>query len=166
VALFTIGHSNHSIERFLALLTEQGVEVLIDVRSHPGSRFNPQFNQKRLEASLAEVGIEYHWMGHHLGGRGSVRVGVPEFVRGMDEVLTLAAQHNVVITCSEAKPQDCHRTSKLLAWVHRERPGVVAQHIIPAPESGARLVNTAEFQRGLAPKLLWWELDDRGRYGR
>jgi uncharacterized protein (DUF488 family) len=166
VALFTIGHSNHPIERFLALLAEHGIEVLVDVRSYPGSRFNPQFNRKRLEESLAEVGIEYRWMGRHLGGRGDVSVESPEFARDMDVVIALAAEWNVVITCSEAKPESCHRTSKLMAWVNRERPGVGAQHIVPLPEQGSQVVNAAEFEQGLAPKLLWWELDERGMHGR
>ena len=164
--LFTIGHSNHPIERFLTLLAEHGIEVLVDVRSYPGSRFNPQFGQARLEASLAEAGIAYRWLGGTLGGRGGVSVTAPEFVRDMDAVLALAAERNVVIACSEAKPQSCHRTSKLMAWAHRERPGVRARHIVPLPDAGSELLDTVAFQQGLAPRLLWWELDERGRYGR
>ena len=70
------------------------------------------------------------------------------------------------IACSEAKPQSCHRTSKLMAWAHRERPGVRARHIVPLPDAGSELLDTVAFQQGLAPRLLWWELDERGRYGR
>ena len=164
--LYTIGHSNHPIERFLALLAEPGIEVLIDVRSYPGSRYNPQFNRKRLEAALAEQGIEYRWMGGHLGGRDGVSVESPEFVSDMDAVLALAAERNVAITCSEGKPQSCHRASKLMAWVHRERPGTVALHIVPKPNMSSETVNSADFQKTLAPKHLWWELDERGQYGR
>ena len=164
--LFTIGHSNHPIERFLALLSEHEIEILIDARSYPGSQYNPQFNQKRLEASLAPAGTQYRWMGRSLGGRGSVSVASPEFVGDMDAVLSLAAERNTAIACSEAKPQSCHRASKLMAWVHRERPDVKAQHIVPLPEAGSMLLNAAEFESGLAPRLLWWELDERGRYGR
>ncbi len=166
MALFTIGHSNHSIERFLALLAEHEIEVLIDVRSHPGSRFNPQFNQKRLEASLAELGIEYRWMGRHLGGRGGVSAESPNFVRDMDAVLTLAAERNLVIACSEAKPQSCHRTFKLLAWVHRNVSGVVARHIVPLPEDGSELLDSMTLEKGLDPRRLWWELHPVGMYGR
>src|SRR5277367_4220599 len=66
--LLTVGHSNHTIEHFIALLTRHGVTALGDVRSFPRSRFNPQFNRDRLEAALRAHGIGYVFLGDALGG--------------------------------------------------------------------------------------------------
>ena len=67
--LFTIGHSNHSLERFLELLGSQGIEAVIDVRSAPYSRYCPQYNKDALEKSLKAAGIEYIFLGKELGGK-------------------------------------------------------------------------------------------------
>src|SRR5271170_5334057 len=61
--LLTVGHSNHTIEHFIALLTRHGVTALGDVRSFPRSRFNPQFNRDRLEAALRDHAIGYVYLG-------------------------------------------------------------------------------------------------------
>jgi uncharacterized protein (DUF488 family) len=66
--VFTIGHSNHPIDRFIALLAAHGVEALADVRRIPASRYNPQFNQNMLARALREARISYHHM-VSLGGR-------------------------------------------------------------------------------------------------
>ena len=165
MALYTIGHSNHPIERFLVLLAKHEIAVVVDVRSRPGSRYNPQFNRGRLETALSGAGIEYLWRGRFLGGRGDVSVNAPEFARDMDEVLALAREQNVAIACSEGKPQSCHRATKLIAWVHRERPGTAAHHIVPGPKGGSETLDSVPFERNLAPARLWWELHPRGRYG-
>src|SRR5579863_10217190 len=68
-AIYTIGHSNHPIETFLSLLKQHEIQGVVDTRSHPHSRFNPQFNRRALEASLAGEGINYEFMGESLGGR-------------------------------------------------------------------------------------------------
>ena len=67
--VLTIGHSNHSTERFLALLLERGVDEVVDVRSSPFSRFTPQFNHDALGDALHEAGIDYVFLGGELGGR-------------------------------------------------------------------------------------------------
>src|SRR5688500_15964772 len=69
IRVFTVGHSTHPIEHFLALLQQHGIEVLADVRSTPFSRFNPQFNRERLAQSLATAGIRYEFLGEELGAR-------------------------------------------------------------------------------------------------
>ena len=69
--LFTIGHSTHPLDRFLALLAQHRIELVADIRRFPGSRNYPQFNRDGLTASLPEAGIEYHWLAA-LGGRGPV----------------------------------------------------------------------------------------------
>ena len=67
--VFTIGHSNHPAEAFLGLLLQHGIEEVVDVRSSPHSRFNPQFNRKALRTALTEAGVGYVFMGAELGGR-------------------------------------------------------------------------------------------------
>ena len=69
LSVFTIGHSNHPAEVFLRLLLQHGIEEIVDVRSSPHSRYNPQFNRKALQAVLAEAGVGYVFMGAELGGR-------------------------------------------------------------------------------------------------
>src|SRR5262245_20434636 len=69
IGVFTIGHSNHPIDRFLDLLKRNSVEVVADVRSHPHSRYSPQFNRLALEEALRAVGVRYVYLGRELGGR-------------------------------------------------------------------------------------------------
>jgi uncharacterized protein (DUF488 family) len=121
--LYTIGHSNHSEEKFLALLQQHQIEVLVDVRSQPASRYNPQFNEGQLKRSLQAAGIRYLFMGDSLGGR---PVGdeffddeghalyhrmakSPVFLAGIERLERGAAQHRVAIMCSEEDPAICHR---------------------------------------------------------
>jgi uncharacterized protein (DUF488 family) len=111
-ALLTIGHSNHPIDHFLALLTRHGVTALGDVRSFPRSRFNPQFNRDRLEASLKGVGIGYVHLGEALGGmRGDFGAiaRLPSFAAGLERVREGATRHRIALMCAEKDPLDCHR---------------------------------------------------------
>jgi uncharacterized protein (DUF488 family) len=66
--IWTIGHGTRPVEELTSMLGRAGVELLIDVRAHPGSRRHPQFNRVALESSLAERGIGYQWEGTALGG--------------------------------------------------------------------------------------------------
>lgn len=121
--IFTIGHSTHSAEAFLALLRQHGIEALADVRSSPFSRFNPQFNRGELEQSLKAVGIRYVFLGKELGARsedrscylnGRVQYGLLAktalFQSGLDRVLQGAAKYRVTLMCAEKEPLECHRT--------------------------------------------------------
>ena len=67
--LFTVGHSNLSIDAFIALLQQHGITAVGDVRSHPYSRFLPHFNQSALKAALLSAGIRYVFLGQELGAR-------------------------------------------------------------------------------------------------
>jgi uncharacterized protein (DUF488 family) len=141
--LFTIGHSNMSIEAFLELLHRHGVEVLVDVRTAPYSRFCPQFNGPELRQAAEASGLGYRFAGQALGGKPPDEAlrgeeGTPDYdkiaatelyeegLRGLEE---LAAACSVAIMCSEADPARCHR-EKLIARSLRGR-GVEVQHIRP-----------------------------------
>lgn len=139
--LFTVGHSNHPIERFLALLKQHSIEVLADVRSTPFSRFNPQFNRGKLEASLREAGIRYDYLGEELGARSKDpahsedgRVSYAKlakssaFQRGLSQLLSETSANRVAMMCAEREPLDCHRT--ILVGREAEKAGATVMHIL------------------------------------
>jgi uncharacterized protein (DUF488 family) len=120
--LFTIGHSNHPIERFLALLRGAAVTAVVDVRSQPSSRRYPWFSAGRLREALARKNISYVPMGDALGGRprdpGLYCDGIadyeamartPEFCAGIDRVMAGLRRFRVCLMCAEREPLDCHR---------------------------------------------------------
>ena len=126
--LFSIGHSNHPIKRFISLLQGADVTVLADVRSYPVSRYAPQFNRDALEKSLEENGIAYLYLGKELGGRARGKISVGDFNRGLDRLLAESARHRVAMMCAERDPLDCHRW----LWLSRElcARGVDVAHIL------------------------------------
>lgn len=140
--LFTIGHGTRKADEFLSLLQKFNIKYLLDVRSRPYSRFNPQYNQKALQQLLEANNITYVFMGDTLGGRpGDASVyGIegkidyrllkekPYFKTGIERVKTaLHKDLDVAVMCSERKPSDCHR-SKLIGEV-LITDGVVLHHI-------------------------------------
>jgi uncharacterized protein (DUF488 family) len=114
--IYTVGHSNHEIEDFLALLDRHAVELLIDVRSSPYSRYVPQANRESLARSLEAAGITYCWMGDRLGGKPQgvvadhdrLRVS-SSFEQGITALLAQAAERRTAIMCSEGDHRHCHR---------------------------------------------------------
>src|SRR5215470_12735777 len=121
--LFTIGHSNHSIERFLELARGAGITAIADVRSTPASRRYPWFNQARLAPQLAAEGIAYVALGEALGGRPrdprlyrddgvvdyAAMARTDEFRAGLDRVAEGTRRYRVCLMCAEREPLDCHR---------------------------------------------------------
>ncbi len=125
--IYTIGHSNHEADAFVALLRQHGIELLVDVRSSPYSRYVPQANRETLARALEAAGITYRWRGDRLGGKPSTHpegVGPgpegeiadydelrasPAFRQGLAELLTLAAGRRTAIMCSEGDHRQCHR---------------------------------------------------------
>ena len=145
--VLTIGHSTHDIEAFIALLEGAGAEHVADVRRFPSSRRLPHFNQPALEASLADRGIGYSWLGEELGGRrksdpasrnGGWEVdafrayadfmATPEFERGILALEELAGERRTAFMCAEGPWWRCHR--RLVAdamLVH----GWEVEHVMP-----------------------------------
>ncbi|HET9727951.1 MAG TPA: DUF488 domain-containing protein [Acidimicrobiia bacterium] len=129
--IFTVGHGTLNADAFVALLEGAAITCVADVRSFPGSRHNPQFRRENMEHWVADAGIEYLWM-RALGGRrrllGESRhvalrnaafrayadyMGTPEFLSGVDELLTVAQSRPATVMCSETVWWRCHR--RLLA---------------------------------------------------
>lgn len=126
--VLTVGHSTRTIEEFIALLTAHKVKQLVDVRTVPRSRHNPQFNNDPLAVSLREAGIRYLHMGE-LGGlrhpkRDSTNTAwrnlsfrgyadymqTPEFEKALHELMRVAQKRRTAIMCAEAVPWRCHRS--------------------------------------------------------
>ena len=140
--VYTIGHSNHSSEAFLALLRKHGVDEVVDVRSSPASRYYPQFNHGVLSDALERAGIDYVFLGGELGGRPADRSCYDEegrvsyarladtdlFDDGIGRVVRAADERRVAVMCSEKDPQDCHR-ALLIAGALEERC-VAVEHIL------------------------------------
>jgi uncharacterized protein (DUF488 family) len=150
INLFTIGHSTHPLDEFLALLARHEVEALADLRRFPGSRKHPHFHRDSLVAVLPKSGVEYHWL-EALGGRRhqqrdeSPNLGLEnqgfrnyadymltgEFRRGIDRLQEVAARRRTALMCAEAVYWRCHRrlVSDFLA-----AQGVTVWHIMPSGE--------------------------------
>jgi uncharacterized protein (DUF488 family) len=121
--VYSIGHSNHTIERLLELLDQHGIEVVADVRTAPFSRYSTQFNKDALAASLKRHELGYVFLGRELGGRpegdkyydseGHVRYDRLSqsdlFHAGIDRLQRGASDHRVAMLCSEGDPTQCHR---------------------------------------------------------
>ena len=136
--IFTIGHSTHSAEAFLALLREHGVNAVADVRSSPYSQHNPQFNRETLGRFLRAKQIHYVFLGQELGARSDDRScyenGQVQYARlaqtalfqnGLERVLDGATRFRVALMCAEKEPLECHRTL-LVAKALVERGQAVA----------------------------------------
>lgn len=138
--ILTIGHSTHTLERFIALLKQHGVTAVADVRSAPYSRLNPQFNKADLERSLQAQGIRYVFLGRELGARSDdpacyqkgrvqyARLARTEaFRQGIERLRRGAAKHRIACLCAEREPLECHRT--LLVARALDDEGVEVAHI-------------------------------------
>jgi uncharacterized protein (DUF488 family) len=126
--IWTVGHSNHPFEKFLAILTAHNIDIVIDVRRFPASRKWPHFNAKALAESLPTRGIAYFGL-PELGGRRRPRPGsphtawrleafrgyadfmdTPEFESGLARLVASASGKRAAILCAEALPWRCHRS--------------------------------------------------------
>ena len=126
--IMTVGHSTHTIEEFVGLLQAHGATCVVDVRTVPRSRHNPQFDKASLPQSLKKAGLGYV----HMPGLGGLRrakldspnegwrnasfrgyadyMQTPEFSQSLDELIRVANQDRVVLMCAEAVPWRCHRS--------------------------------------------------------
>lgn len=139
--LYTIGHSNHSKEEFLNLISKFKIAVVADVRSAPFCRYATHFNKDLLEKSLNEVGVKYLFLGDSLGGRpqdqryydakGHIEYGrlveSPRFQEGVQRLLNCIQTYKVAILCGEEDPGHCHR--RFLVGRALGRLGVEVFHI-------------------------------------
>ena len=116
ITVYTVGHSNHEADAFVGILRQHGIELVVDVRSTPYSRYVPQANRENLARTLESAGIAYRWLGEPLGGKPEGTSGdydelrsSPAFRQGVDSLLDLAAKSRTAIMCSEGDHRQCHR---------------------------------------------------------
>ncbi len=147
LTIFTIGHSTRSLEEFVALLKTYAVKLIVDVRTVPRSRHNPQFNKEILPSSLKVQGIKYIHMPEigglrrpkhnsinlawqNIGFRGYADfMQTKEFTDNLLKIMALARENCLALMCAEALPWRCHRSLISDALVVRR---VKVQHIIVA----------------------------------
>src|SRR2546426_8901238 len=145
VTVYTVGHSNRTLEALLGILRAHGIECLADVRTGPRPRHNPQFNAETLEKSLPGAGVAYHRLprlgglrrpradSHNLAWRNDSFRGyadymeTPEFEKGIAELLALARDRRTAIMCAEAVYFRCHRSLISDALLCR---GLVTIHLL------------------------------------
>ena len=159
--IYTVGHSTRSVAELVALLGQVSIDMLVDVRSVPRSRTNPQFNADALPAPLAAAGIAYRHLSALGGLRGPRKDGMPSpntlwrndafrnyadyaatdaFRTGRDELAALARHHQCAIMCAEALWWRCHR--RIIADY------LLAQGIPVAHIMGLDKVDAATMTRG------------------
>ena len=120
--ILTIGYGGRATDDFIALLQRYKIEALVDVRTQPYSKFNPDFTRAQFSKILTRAGINYIFMGDSLGGRpddedcfvaGKLNAARCEerdwYQRGIDKLKTLTMKRRVAIMCSELDPGRCHR---------------------------------------------------------
>jgi uncharacterized protein (DUF488 family) len=169
--IWTAGHSTRSGEEFGQILSAHGIEVLVDVRSFPGSRRYPQFNRAALAESLASIGIRYrheprlggrrtpHADSHNTAWRNASfrayadHMETDDFKKGVEDLLELAAGARVAVMCAEALWWRCHRS---LISDYLKAAGHAVVHIVAQTKteehpftSAARIVNGELTYRGL-----------------
>ena len=169
--IWTVGHSTHTLAEFLELLTVNGIEALADVRSYPGSRRYPHFGASALEASLAELGIEYVPF-KQLGGRRRSRpdsqntiwrneafrgyadyMETAEFKEGIAMLMELSRSKRTAVMCAEAVWWRCHRS---MISDYLKASGVTVEHIMSVtanevhPYTSAARVENGKLSYGAA----------------
>lgn len=140
-AIHTIGHSNHGIEAFIALLQLHGITAVADVRSLPASRRFPQFDKKALQASLEAARIRYVFLGAGLGARpgdpacyvkgkavfDKIRA-TDAFIGALARLRRGAQDYRICLLCAERDPADCHRSWLVAQTLHDA--GTTVTHIL------------------------------------
>ncbi len=139
--LLTIGHSNLSIEDFIALLQQHQITAVADVRSRPYSRYLPHFNQEPLKSVLLNTGIKYVFLGRELGARTedlNCYIGgkalyekiaaTAAFAEGIQRIIQGAQKYKIALMCAEKDPISCHRT--ILVGKQLRQLNIEIEHIL------------------------------------
>ena len=138
--VFTVGHSNHSLEAFLTLLASQQITAIADVRSMPYSRYVPHFNREAIRDSLKRAGIAYVDLSRELGARPDdsdcyvddrvrfeLYAKTAIFQSGLKRVMDGSEKFRIALMCAEKDPLDCHRG--ILIAPQLERLNVTVEHL-------------------------------------
>lgn len=120
--IYTIGHSNITQESFIEILKSFKIQLVVDVRSSPYSKYVPYFNPENINKSLKENNIRYLFLGNYLGGKPKdekyykddkvdydLIAKTEHYKEGIVKIMTLNREDNLVLMCSEEDPKSCHR---------------------------------------------------------
>jgi len=151
ITLFTIGHSNRSLEEFLDLLDETGVNSLVDARAHPHSKRYPHFGEDSLRQSMEQAGKIYHWAGRQLGENRQLvtdsphialkdaglrayadYMGSENFQVAAVQLINMASHERIAVMSTERSPENCHRS---LIADYLVLQGVSVMHLITEVEA-------------------------------
>ena len=168
--LYTIGHSIHTIDKFIELLLMHSINAICDVRSSPYSSYNPQFNRELLKNELIKNNISYVFLGKELGPRsdditcykdGKVQYAklakTDNFKQGLNRLKEGIKRYEIALMCAEKDPAECHRTILICRYFKSEQ--VEIKHIL---EDGSIEFNN-ELEKRITQKLrkkLQIELSD------
>ncbi len=138
--IFTIGHSNYKIDKFIELLEQYKITAIADVRSVPYSRYNPQYNRENIKRILNNYNIEYAFLGKELGARTDnlncyinnkvvyeLLAGTKEFLEGLERIKIGLNKYNIALMCAEKDPINCHRSILICRHLRKE---VSIKHIL------------------------------------
>ncbi len=143
MTIYTIGHSNHQLKTFLGLLHKFEIQLLVDVRSNPYSKYNPHFTYGFLKERVIQEDIAYLYLGNTIGGKYSdsnvqfIDGGVDyskvacllKFINGIDHVIQVSNEHaHIVMMCAEKDPYFCHRF--VLISHALSKKGIITHHIL------------------------------------
>ena len=171
--VFTIGHSTHSIDALLKLLSAHHIEAVADVRSAPYSRFNPQFNRKEFQTALSDIGVRYVFLGKELGARSDDAAcytgdkvqydrlaKTTLFQSGLNRILEGAKSYRIAMMCAEKDPLECHRT--ILVARELLRRGVDVTHILAdgSTETHMNSIDRLVSELGLSTDDMFRSRDD------
>jgi len=170
--LYTIGHSTHPIELFINILQNKGINVIIDVRSTPYSKYADQYNKDRLKDTLTQYNITYIYMGEQLGARyndksllfndGKVDFGKVEksekFQEGINRIDDgLLKGYTIALMCTEKNPLECHRFSMISHYLAEK--GYEILHILPEITLEHKMLEDKLFEYYLSAGKLTLEIE-------
>ncbi|MCW6036570.1 DUF488 domain-containing protein [Spirulina subsalsa FACHB-351] len=150
--LYTLGHSNHSLETLIGLLQHHQIQAVADVRSHPYSRYLPHFNQNELKTALKSHHLHYVFLGQELGARPKdlscynngkalyQRIAQTElFQQGLQRLQTGLQTYRISLLCAEKDPITCHRTILVCRQMKQLTPHLNIEHILANGELESHL---------------------------
>ncbi|TFD97338.1 DUF488 domain-containing protein [Dysgonomonas capnocytophagoides] len=171
--IYSIGHGTKKMETLIKELQSFCIEYLIDIRTKPYSKWNPQFNQENLKNELCKYNIKYVFLGEQLGGlpddrtcyndKGRVAYELIKekdfFKKGLNRLITANNKSvKLAIMCSESKPEECHRSKLIGEELLKYKISV--KHIISENKTKSQEIVISEFRKGLAAINLFGEKND------
>jgi uncharacterized protein (DUF488 family) len=161
-AIHTFGYSTQTVEQFIDTLKLHAIDVVVDVRSVPYSKYTPQFNQEQIKKALAKANLQYLFFGKEFGARRdepeayrngkvdfeAVKV-LPSFLRGVERIASgLSKNYKIALACTEKNPLECHRFL-LVSKALQDSLKIEVSHILEK----TKLASQAELEKKMLASL-------------